>query len=840
MDEDQLKEEFYQRLRLGLSSVESNGKHNAQNPQSTAAGKYQFTDYWLERAGKDSIKTFAKNSKVFNVPNSLEDFKADKELQEAYFSYYAKNVIYHQAKSFVKGSNPLGLSLDQAGAILHFQGYNEAKQQIDSGKLAKKTKKGVNGAKYDNISVAEYVNKYTKTLAQNRIAPISKKATIDDKEKQKIIANFQQRNDDINKLKEGGVEVRESLRKKLYQEVVDNGDKEIINDYIEKKNIEGQKEYNIKLEEYNELKSVLEKLDINYNVKNEKGKLKRTIKDYSFFKLNQDSDVKQRNKLAKKYPDLFLKTINSAYPSPVDSKKIIAKVESLHKELTGNDVKINLKDLSAQGFYAYPEGDKTGKFNLKDFNVTGDNYTKLSPISLTPSIKEIPEESEKEEEKKDNKKPESKTTTSAETKKPEAGETTLADDYFNNALGLAGVDGSQLNYEPGKKELPIDAITGLALGLIGNNQAKQAKIPLRTEEISQAMKSYTAELAERSKSGLPVEIEAMMKNQLADAYQGGLANIVNASSGNAAVVLGNLGSLEQAKTKGLVAIQVADYEAKDRAFQQYGQALQYANEFDARRDIANHGIKYTEAKEKQAEGKQLATAGFAKLIDSLKYDKENGPGSANDMYRSLLMQQMFGFDPKMKDDGTGTVPGTKSYYDNQKGLKQAELEGYKELKNKYNTLNPQAKGLFNKVLKQTQDKSKLNGLVDYFQQNPNADASIMSTDNIDIALERNDFSVLALSREAALNPKKTLTEGESGILGQNTASAAVGGLGGGLTNTLSNITAPKIPTLATNGFNVNPEAVGGNGLTDPNFLIDAETISGNNLTDPNFLINQNK
>ena len=41
-----------------------------------------------------------------------------------------------------------------------------------------------------------------------------------------------------------------------------------------------------------------------------------------------------------------------------------------------------------------------------------------------------------------------------------------------------------------------------------------------------------------------------MKNQLADAYQGGLANIVNASGGNAATVLGNLGQLEQAKTKG--------------------------------------------------------------------------------------------------------------------------------------------------------------------------------------------------------------------------------------------------------------------------------------------------
>ena len=41
----------------------------------------------------------------------------------------------------------------------------------------------------------------------------------------------------------------------------------------------------------------------------------------------------------------------------------------------------------------------------------------------------------------------------------------------------------------------------MALGLIGDNMADKANIPLRTEEVSQAMKNYTAELAKRSKEG---------------------------------------------------------------------------------------------------------------------------------------------------------------------------------------------------------------------------------------------------------------------------------------------------------------------------------------------------
>lgn len=759
MDDEKLFEEFYQRLKIGLPGVESsNGDYSAQNKQGSAAGKYQFTEQWLDekKYGKDSITAFARDSKVFEVPKTMDEFKSNPDLQEAYFKHYTKNVLYPKAKTLIKSNNPLDLSMDQVGALIHFQGETAAKTQVVTGKLPSSTKKGVKGAKYDNISGAGYLNKYTKTLKGNALEPISKNLTADDKKKQAIVKDFQEREKAINDL---DIEQwrKEKLRANLYKEVTNAGNKSIINEHIRSENDKNKIEHDNKIKEYQELKNLAEKIDINFIKKQNNGKFENELKPYSFFKLWRDSDVTQRNKLAKKYPDMFIG--KSGYESHLDPKKLFSKIEGLHKDLTGEEVNIDLKNLKSDGFHVSTTGDRTGSISLNNLKLTDSIPQDRLPIPddiVQDSI--IPENiSEEKEENSKSTSPDSTTKTETPKEKEVTEDTDdLAEQFFNTELGLTSLNNDNFNYEPGKRELPIDAITGMALGLIGNKQAKEAKIPLRTEEVSEAMKNYVAELSERSKNGLPVEVEAQMKGLLADAYQGGLANIVNASNGNSATVLGNLGSLEQAKNKGLVAAQIADYEAKDRAFAQYGQAIQYINEFDARRDIANHEIGYTEAKQKQQEGKQLATAGFAKLIDGLKYQRENGPGSANDMYRSMLMQKMFGFDPKMNDDGTGEKVGTKSWYDKNNALTQKDLETTKELHRKYGSLNPDQKKVFNKVIGETKDKEKLGGLIDYMNQNPDIDASKIGVENLDLALEKNDFGLLSKNRKEILNPTQSV------------------------------------------------------------------------------------
>ncbi len=279
-------------------------------------------------------------------------------------------------------------------------------------------------------------------------------------------------------------------------------------------------------------------------------------------------------------------------------------------------------------------------------------------------------------------------------------------DSINERLSVADVEANQqkFNYEPGKTEIPIDGIVGLAMTLSAQDKAK-TKMPKRDEEVSELFRNYTAELKKRSEMGLPPEVETAMKNQLAEAYQGGLNNIVNASAGNRATVLGNLGSLEAQKNKGLIGMQVADYEAKERAFAQYGQAAQYIDRFGARRDIANHSIKLAEAQQRRAEGQAIATAGMAKLNESLKYQRENGPGSSNDMYRSMLMQSIYGYDPEMPDNGQ---VGSKSFYDKNNLEAKQTQQGLVNIRDGYNKLTTDQQTIFNKEMdgQTNQDKGK--------------------------------------------------------------------------------------------------------------------------------------
>jgi len=289
-------------------------------------------------------------------------------------------------------------------------------------------------------------------------------------------------------------------------------------------------------------------------------------------------------------------------------------------------------------------------------------------------------------------------------------------DNINQQLSIADVEANKqkFNYEPGKREIPIDGIVGIAMTLSAQDKAK-TKMPKRDEEVSELYRNYTAELKKRSEMGLPPEVESAMKNQLAEAYQGGLNNIVNASSGNRATVLGNLGSLEAQKNKGLIGMQVADYEAKERAFAQYGQAAQYIDSFGARRDIANHSIKLAEAQQRRAEGQAIATAGMAKLNESLKYQRENGPGSSNDMYRSMLMQSIYGYDPEMPDNGQ---VGSKSYYDKNNLEAKQTQQGLVNIRDGYNNLTPDQQTIFNKEMDGQTNQNKGKELIEALLSQP--------------------------------------------------------------------------------------------------------------------------
>lgn len=803
--EKKIRAHFISNLSIGIASPESNNNYNAQNPEGSATGKYQFTSWWLNKGGKNgefSIQSFAKNSEgLFSIPEDMEAFKKDRLLQDTYFRYYAEKVLYPLAKKAYQGDNPANLSIEEMGALYHYKpqkddkyGNTGATKQIETGVFDEATVKGKNGAKYTNSSSLNYISKVSKSIKESGSQYISKEELIDggvEKSitKEKIIADFKRQEDIIDNNKYTTPEEKERQREVLFQNAVDSGYVDILNENWKSENDKMREDNIDNIKKYNDLKDFIEN-DVVFDYTSTKGDVKAKFNKESTYQNADSNSTEQREALRKLYPEIFTNSSRqfSGGDSVLFTEKLLEEFKAQHLALTGevinitpgsagdNKDRVNVLGGKEGVNITVKKGSDGGVGIISPYLLSGTKYRDKRSGSLQLGLSNLDQSTiknkehqiidkehfkptpreEKIKEKEEKQKEEKKKVDKKEEKTDESNKG-LTKEWFDNELALNSLDSQEFNYTPGKRELPIDSLMGIGMAMAGNKQVDEAKIPLRTEEISNAMRNYTAELMQRSKEGLPVEVEAQMKGLIADAYQGGLLNIVSASGGNSATVLGNLGSLEQAKTKGLIGIQVADYEAKDRAFAQYGKAIEYINDFDTRRDIANHAIKYGEAKLEQKEGKALATAGMEKLMEGIKYQKENGPGSANDMYRSLLMQKMFGFDPKAKDDGTGIEVGTKSWYDAQKQIVSDKFKVKQGIFDRYQNLSPDKKLVFDNVFDQNKDMKVANGMLTQLENN-DADPNKMDMNQLGTAIKENNYGLITNRTNNLVSPTAMKTD----------------------------------------------------------------------------------
>lgn len=238
-----------------------------------------------------------------------------------------------------------------------------------------------------------------------------------------------------------------------------------------------------------------------------------------------------------------------------------------------------------------------------------------------------------------------------------------ADSHFSRFVEPQELDiPDTWKYDPKnyKKELPLEALAYGAMGLMGMGDAK-TPLPERTDEISQAILSYTNNLKRMSEMGLKPEEEAKLKDDLAGAYQESLDQLVRASNGNRNVVLGNMGGLNKNRLDAIGNMAMMDVVKKDAAYEKYGKALEYVQNFNTQKAIDNHKIKLDAAKEKRAAGAALASTGFSSMLAELQHQKDNGPGSMNHQYFKTMMVKLTGVDSDIEDDGTGKIPFTASY-----------------------------------------------------------------------------------------------------------------------------------------------------------------------------------
>ena len=234
-----------------------------------------------------------------------------------------------------------------------------------------------------------------------------------------------------------------------------------------------------------------------------------------------------------------------------------------------------------------------------------------------------------------------------------------------------------------KSHLPWDKIVQGAIGVALGKDMMEEELPMRDERINNAFLSYIHEQKRISDLGMNPSDEAAAKQHLADAYQMGIENLTNNASGNRALILGNSANLDNINARALMQLSVEDAKMKEKAFAEYGKAMEYVNSFEQTRQIANNERKYQQALQKQAAGASVMAGAFKSMTDAL--DSYNSPTSAENMYKIQNHVDMFGWSPLVNDDGEGTNWGSKSWYDKKRQDAENRYLDRDFLKNKFNS-----------------------------------------------------------------------------------------------------------------------------------------------------------
>jgi flagellum-specific peptidoglycan hydrolase FlgJ len=512
---------------------------------------------------------------------------------------------------------------------------------------------------------------------KNQIKPYSVEDVLSrssNKDKDEIIKEYKDRKEAI--LNDKNITLTEKNEKlsNLNKEVSKNGNASVINRHE-------QEDYNLKIDQYHkEVSDFTEgktEAGALYNLMqvgdfrlDQYGgfQLDFTPSEYDKIKSNLSDDLKKQIKRvirgtkkeghAAQY-QLKNTEANGAY-------NFLNKIERPYQDITGNTLFMNL-GLDPNGGY-YGEMPAT-QLSIKNAKV---NFENASEDKLrTPELVQdtSPEQRNKKEATGEDKVVAPKKEVAGDPSKNDAS----VEDVFSNFFKKDKIPIKE-EYDYNAKDfglnIPYGAIGNFGLAMKGLEDADE-KIPLRTEQVSDAIIEYAKNALKLSRMGLAPEEEAKMKSDIADNYSEGITRLTRASNGNRNLILGNLSGLNRTRLKGILDISLADVEAKARGAEQYGQTLQFIENFNTNRDVANHEIKFNEAQRKRTGGEDLASAGFTQMLDDLQFAKENGPGSANHRVKTAINMELHGYVPGLKDNGTGQ-PGTYSAFKNmQAGLRQA-------------------------------------------------------------------------------------------------------------------------------------------------------------------------
>lgn len=134
-----------------IGQQESGGNYEAQNPYSSATGKYQFTSQW---AGK--IKSFMGLPDSFTREQVMQAFKKSPQIQEQFMQYVTENIYKPEVEKLRPLASRFGLDDNKLIRMLHYRGLGDTKKRLQTGnfEVSQEEKN-----RFHNPDILTYLNK---------------------------------------------------------------------------------------------------------------------------------------------------------------------------------------------------------------------------------------------------------------------------------------------------------------------------------------------------------------------------------------------------------------------------------------------------------------------------------------------------------------------------------------------------------------------------------------------------------------------------------------------------------------------------------------------------------
>ena len=773
-DKGKLYEETLKAFKAGLMA-ETGGTgsysiiNNSGEKPTKAAGRYQFVpSHW-----KDKVSSFAKK-KGMSYESWDKSFVGNAELQEEFFEDYYSKTVWPEIKK-AKDSGALKkaeISMDEYAYAIHFDGVGGGKKFLDPNYVRPADKHG----NPKSTKVFDNYRKYREKFGAKPYYGYS------DEEIKKEYDYFNKQNKEID-ASDASDELKAIKKTKLQKQIQKNGLLPEFNKIIVSENNALNAKNESKTKEIAEDLKMLNRFKLLYN-EDENKKLNITSASYTPWSANDKVEKAEFENWKKRNPQYFKKGTNFYNEINLDAiYKLQDKIKdstgqdvellkkSGYKNIKGKDLDLDVSKLSVVGVGLSNLLGEKGSYSAnpaveKQFTAVTD------PKLLKNLLVEIPYDENDDLEEEQLGEDENGTGTpnggtgdgSASVNadgSPNIGDNPnkqsvpvkeYATTYFDREMDVKTPDGDA----PYKNDFPYADVLGGAVGAIAGINMAKTKIPMRDEQVSDAFRNYAAELSKLSQIGLRPEDEAYAKRMLAESYQGSVEAMVNASGGNRNSVLGNMGTINAQKQKGLMEIALADGAAKTAALHKYGEAMKYISEFDATRDIANNERKYANAIQTKQAGAQLASNSFNAMLDSIDTYKANAPGSANHMYKSYMYKQVLGFDPQIKDDGTGNIPNSYSAFKKEQEKNAERAVEYNAYRDKFFKMDEKQQLQITKFMGQNLNTKDAYKFIDYVSENnPEGD---LNFDNYSEAMKEGSFNKLFEESQTSFVPEEVKSE----------------------------------------------------------------------------------